>query len=174
MSWSGVMTRLYGIGVMLHNLSHHLSESQDRLEWVPNQPHFATDDLADILWRCLSIVETLSTHGLLDRVFESGLDPGAFRSQCLLALRRVLGRYYPSVLPTDDELAHVVPSEDPHDHDFIRLPIGVDLGPMALQFTPAPPVPEVVIDISPLLTKSQRRWQRCARAKLASEPVLDA
>ena len=72
----------------------------------------------------------------------------------------------------DGDLAHVVPSEDPHDHDAIILPIGVDLGPMTPQFTPAPPVPEVVVTIPPLLTKSQRRRQRRARAKLASELAL--
>ena len=162
------------VSVMLHNLSNHLSNSRDRLEWVPNQPHFATDDLADVLWGCLSTIETLSTHGLLDRAFESGHVPGAFRSQSLLALRRVLGRYYPSVLPTDSDLAHVVPSEEPQGHDSIILPIGTDLGPMIPQFTPAPPIPEVVIDIPPPLTKSQRRWQRRTRAKPASESTSDA
>jgi hypothetical protein len=104
-----------------------------------------------------------------DHAFESGTVSGAFWSQCLLVLQRVLGRYYLSVLPTDGDLAHVVPSEDPHDHDSIILSIGVDLGPMTLQFTPAPPVPEVVATISPPLTKFQRWRQRRARAKLASK-----
>ena len=67
----------------------------------------------------------------------------------------------------------MVPSEDPHDHDAIILPIGVDLEPMTPQFTPAPPVPEVVGTIPPPLTKSQRWRQRHARAKLASELASD-
>jgi hypothetical protein len=73
----------------------------------------------------------------------------------------------------DGDLAHVVPSEDPHDHNSIILPIGVDLGPMIPQFTSAPPVPEVVVTIPPPLTKSQRWRQCCARAKLASERASD-
>ena len=112
-------------------------------------------------------------HGLLDHAFESGTVPGAFQSQCLLVLWRVLEQYYPSVLPTDGDLAHVVPSEDPHDHDTIILPIGVDLGLMTPQFTSAPPVPEVVGTIPPLLTKSQRQWQWRAREKLASKLASD-
>jgi hypothetical protein len=74
----------------LHNLTNSLTSSQNLLEWVPNQSHFATDNLADILWSSLLVVKTLPVHGLIDRVFNSGSDPGAFWSKCLLVLQRVL------------------------------------------------------------------------------------
>ena len=80
-------------------------------------------------------------------------------------LQRILECYYSSVLPTDEELAHVVPSEDPHGHDSIVLTPGQDLEPMTPQFTPAPPIPEVVGLIPSLLIKSQA-WQHQRLSKI--------
>jgi hypothetical protein len=98
------VTRDRNVSVMLHNLTCSFNRSWDLLEWAPNQPQFDPDDLAGALWGSLSVIETLSMHGLLNHAFKSGTVPGAFQSQCLLILWRVLGQYYPSVLPTDDDL----------------------------------------------------------------------
>jgi hypothetical protein len=75
----------------MSTMPHNLSNSQDLLEWVLNQPPFAPDNLADALWGSLAVIGTLSTHGLLDHAFELCDVPGAFQSQCLLVLWRVLG-----------------------------------------------------------------------------------
>ena len=58
--------------------------------------------LSDFQYKVFSTLYILSCHGLLDHVFN--LDPTGVRShQSLLVLRLVLGQYYLSVLPTDDE-----------------------------------------------------------------------
>ena len=58
--------------------------------------------LSDFQYDVFSTLYILSCHGLLDCVFD--LDPTGVRGhQSLLVLRLVLGQYYPSVLPTDDE-----------------------------------------------------------------------
>ena len=58
--------------------------------------------LSDFQYDIFSTLYILSCHGLLDHVFD--LDPTGVRGhQSLLVLRLVLGQYYPSALPTDDE-----------------------------------------------------------------------
>jgi len=69
----------------------------------------------------------------------------------------------------EDDLAHVVLSEEPDGHDSLILPLGHDLGPMLPQFTPAAPVPEEVIIVPPPLTKSQRKWKRHSGKRPAPE-----
>jgi hypothetical protein len=78
------------VSITLHNLTSSLTQSRDLLKWVSNQPHLAADDLVDALWGSLSVIKTLSMHGLLNHAFESGDVLGAFWSQCLLVLWRIL------------------------------------------------------------------------------------
>ena len=97
--------------------------------------------LADFQYDVFSTLYILSCHGLLDRVFN--LDPTGVRGhQSLLALRLVLGQYYPSVLPTDDEQMAPGPN-DPTAPSIsgpcIVLP-GVSNQPHVVPLAGSPPV----------------------------------
>ena len=58
--------------------------------------------LSDFQYNVFSTLYILSCYGLLDHVFDLDLT-GVWSHQSLLVLRLVLGQYYPSVLPMDDE-----------------------------------------------------------------------
>ena len=112
--------------------------------------------LSDFQYDVFSTLYILFCHGLLDRVFD--LDPtGVQGHQSLLVLRLILGQYYPSVLPMDDEQT-VLGLNDPTG-PFISgpriAPPGVSNQPRVVLLAGSPPA----------LTASQACWKWRADAK---------
>ena len=112
--------------------------------------------LSDFQYDVFSTLYILSCHGLLDRVFN--LDPtGVWGHQSLLVLRLVLGQYYPSVLPTDDEQTVPGPNDltTPSISGPHIVPPGVSNQPHIVPLAGSPPA----------LTALQARWKWRADAK---------
>lgn len=149
---------------LLDEASGKLAYLREVLDSPPNPSSLSTQRLMDFQYDVISTLIPLSEHGLMDRVFDA--DPsGMLRHQSLLVLRMILGRYYPSVAPTNDDRAEPGPNDPIGPAATSSRPI-TDLGSSLRIFSGS----HTLGDSSPPLapTKSQARRQRRARAKLAS------
>ena len=118
--------------------------------------------LSDFQYDVFSTLYILSCHGLLDRVFDHDLT-GVRGHQSLLVLRLVLGQYYPSVLPTDDEQTAPGPNDPttPSISGLRIVPPGVSDQPHVVPLAGSPPA----------LTASQARRKQRADAKWSTAIV---
>ena len=117
--------------------------------------------LSDFQYDVFSILYILSCYGLLDCVFD--LDPtGVWGHQSLLVLRLVLGQYYPSVLPTDDEQTVPGPNDltSPSISGPRIAPPGVSNQSQVVPLTGSP---------SALTTlQAHRKWRADAKQSIAT------
>jgi hypothetical protein len=149
---------------LLDEVSGMLAHLREVLDSPPNPSSLSTQRLMDFQYDTLSVLILLSEHGLMDRVFDA--DPsGMLRHQSLLVLRMILGRYYPSVAPTNDDRAEPGPNDPVGPASTSSRPT-TDLGSSLRIFSGSRSLGDPSPPLAP--TKSQARRQRRARAKLAS------
>ena len=149
-----------------NSIMEDLLEKIDSLmDWIDNPALHSTitdDAVGNFQAVALVALATLSEHGLSDRYFDND-SSGILRHQYICLLRKILGRYYPSVATTEDDRGTPGPL-DP------RGPAALNLGPIAdlgASLRPDVGIPFEEEGLAPIpITRTQARRQRRARARL--------